>query len=239
MFISSLLTCSAYCFNIKLLYSFNSMRIISLVTQKGGSGKTTLALNFAIAATAGKKRVVIFDMDAQGTAKKWYERRLDESPPLVEVNAGDLEKAIAGATKQKFDWVVIDTPGRDDAAQAAAIRAAEFCIVPCRPSAADLEAVPTTVETIKRLKKPYAFVLTQTPPRSFRIKEAQTGLGYLGTVSPTPIVLRNAYQDAQSMGLGVIEYEPEGRAAEDITNCWKWIVSRIKKVNYGKETTHA
>ena len=215
------------------------MKVISFVTQKGGSGKTTLTLNFAIAALASKKRVVILDMDPQGTARKWYERRTDENPPLIEVVAADLDKAIKGASNQKFDWVLIDTPGRDDAGQAAAIRASDFCIIPCRPSAADLEATPTTVETIKRLKKPYAFVLTQAPPRSFRVKEAQTGLSYMGMVSPTPIVLRNAYQDAQSMGLGVTEFESDGRAAEDVTECWKWIVSRIKKVNYGKETTNA
>ena len=215
------------------------MKIISLVTQKGGSGKTTLTLNFAIAAMSDNDRVVIFDMDAQGTAKKWYERRIQESPALVDVTAGDLEKAVAGAKAQNFDWILIDTPGRDDAGQAAAIRAADFCIVPCRPSAADLEATPTTVETIKRLKKPYAFVLTQTPPRSFRVREAQTGLSYMGLVCPTPIVLRNAYQDAQSMGLGVGEFEPDGRAAADVSDCWRWIIGRIEKVNYGKKETDA
>ena len=213
------------------------MKVISFVTQKGGSGKTTLALNFAVAAMTGKSRVVILDMDVQGTARKWYERRVEESPPLIEVVAADLERAVAGAKAQKFDWVLIDTPGRDDAAQAAAIRATDFCVIPCRPSSADLEATPTTVETIKRLKKPYAFILTQTPARSFRIREAQTGLSYLGMVCPTPIVLRNAYQDAQSMGLGVAEYEPGGRASMDDLDCWKWIEGRIKKVNYGKETT--
>lgn len=215
------------------------MNIVSFVTQKGGSGKTTLALNFAVSVMSKKKRVVILDMDAQGTARKWYERRMDENPSLVEVTAGDLEKAIAGARLQKFDWVFIDTPGRDDAAQAAAIRFSDFCIIPCRPSAADLEATPATVETIKRLKKPYAFVLTQTPPRSFRIREAQTGLSYLGVVCPYSIVLRNAYQDAQSMGLGVTEFEPDGRAANDISESWQWVVSKIKKVNYGKETTNS
>lgn len=213
------------------------MKILSFVTQKGGSGKTTLLLNFAVLAMSARKNVVILDMDVQGTAKKWYERRVDENPPLVEVTAGELEKAIVGARTQKFDWVLIDTPGRDDAAQAAAIRASDFCIIPCRPSAADLEATPTTVETIKRLRKAYCFVLTQTPPRSFRIREAQKGLSYLGMVCPQPIVLRTAYQDAQSMGLGVAEFEPTGQAAEDVSKSWQWINSRIKKVNYGKKTT--
>jgi len=215
------------------------MKVISFVTQKGGSGKTTLALNLAVLATSIRNSVVILDMDAQGTARKWYERRDEEEPFLVEVVTGDLDRAIKGAVAKNFDWVFIDTPGRDDAAQAAAIDIADFCIIPCRPSAADLEATPATVEVVKRLNTPYAFVLTQTPPRSFRIREAQTGLSYMGNVCPTPVVLRNAYQDSQSMGLGVIEFEPGGRASAEIMECWKWITGKIKKVGYGKEKTDA
>ena len=212
------------------------MKIISFVTQKGGSGKTTLALNCAVAALQRKGRVVIFDMDGQATAAKWYERRIDESPLLLQVTTLELEKALDAAKAQKFDWVLIDTAGRDDSGQAAAIRESNFCVIPCRPSAADLEATPATVETVRRLGKPFVFVLNQTPPRSYRIKEAEQGLRVLGTVCPTPIVLRNAYQDAQGAGLGVIEYEPEGRAAKDILDCWQWLVSRIRKVAYDKET---
>ena len=84
-----------YCFTNLLLYCLTAMNVISLVTQKGGSGKTTLALNFAVTALSRKGRVVVLDMDAQGTAKKWYERRTDESPQLVEVAASDLEKAVS------------------------------------------------------------------------------------------------------------------------------------------------
>jgi chromosome partitioning protein len=214
------------------------MKVISFVTQKGGSGKTTLTLNFAVAALQKKGRVVIFDMDAQATAKKWYERRLDDSPQLVHLSAIDLEKAIDSAKAQKFDWVFIDTSGRDDATQAAAIHASDFCVIPCRPSAADLEATPLTVETLRRLEKPFVFVLTQTPPRSYRIKEAENGLRVLGNVCPVPIVMRNAFQDAQAAGLGVIEYEADGRAAKDVLEGWKWLVSRIKKEDYGKEKTN-
>lgn len=210
------------------------MKIISLVTQKGGSGKTTLALNCAVAALQRKIRVLVLDMDEQATAKKWYERRIDERPLLFHVSALELEKTLSAARAQKIDWVFIDTAGRDDNGQAAAIRASDFCIIPCRPSAADLEATPATVETVRRLGKPFVFVLSQTPARSYRIKEAEQGLRVLGTVCPTPVVMRNAYQDAQAAGLGVTEYEPEGRAAKDISDCWQWIVSRIRKEHYGK-----
>jgi chromosome partitioning protein len=212
------------------------MKVISFVTQKGGSGKTTLTINCAVAAIKTKKKVLIIDMDAQGTAEAWYQDREEESPQLVRISGNDLEEAIDLAKIQKFDWILIDTPGRDEPAVAAAIKVSDFCIIPCRPSPADMKATPPTKDTIRRLGKTAAFVLTQTPPRSFRIKEAERGLGVLGTVCPVTIVLRNAYQDAQGAGLGVIEFEPKGRAAEEVTNLWNWIVKKIGKISYGKET---
>ncbi len=211
------------------------MTIISFVSQKGGSGKSTLTINCAVAAVQNKKRVLIIDMDQQASAESWYQDRDADVPQLIKIEARDLEKGIKLAGQQKFDFVLIDTPGRDEPAQAAAIRMADFCLVPCRPSPADMKATPPTVETIRRLGKTAFFVLTQTPPRSFRIREADKGLSVLGTVCPVPIVSRASYQDAQGAGLGVIEYEPEGKAAQEINQLWQWIQKKLGKINYGKE----
>ncbi len=211
------------------------MQIISFVTQKGGSGKTTLAINCAVVAARKNKKVLIVDMDRQGTAESWYQDRDSENPHLIKIEAKELEKAIKLAREQKFDFVIIDTPGRDEPAQASAIRLADFCVVPCRPSPADMKATPPTVDTIRRLGKPAFFVLTQTPPRSFRIREAERGLSVLGTVCPIPIVSRAAYQDAQGAGLGVTEFDGEGKAAEEIQELWNWMQKKIGKINYGKE----
>lgn len=216
------------------------MIIICFVSQKGGSGKSTLTVNCAVAAAAAaaaqnKKKVLIVDMDQQGSAESWYQDRDADAPQLIKINARDLERAIKLAEEQKFDFVFIDTPGRDEPGQAAAIRAADFCLVPCRPSPADMKATPPTVETIRRLGKTAFFVLTQTPARSFRIREAEKGLSVLGTVCPVPIVSRASYQDAQGAGLGVTEYEPEGKAAQEINLLWQWIRKKLGKINYGKE----
>lgn len=209
------------------------------MTQKGGSGKTTLAINCAVVAAGKNKKILIVDMDRQGSAESWYQDRESENPQLIKIEAPDLEKALNLAKTKNFDFVIIDTPGRDEPAQAAAIRVSDFCIVPCRPSPADMKATPPTVETIRRLGKPAFFVLTQTPPRSFRIKEAERGLSVLGTVCPVPIVSRAAYQDAQGAGLGVTEYDPEGKAAEETQKLWSWIKKKMEKINYGKEANVA
>lgn len=206
------------------------MKVFSFVTQKGGSGKTTLALNCAVAAMLEKKKVVIFEMDAQGTAESWYQDREDENPQLIRVKANELEKALERAKSNGFDVVLIDTPGRDDAATSAAIRFSDFCVIPCRPTPADMKATPPTVETIRRLGKSAAFVVTQTLPRSYRIREAMNGLSVLGIISPVNIVTRNVYQDAQGAGLGVMEYEPDGKAAQEIKELWAWLKKKAEKI---------
>ena len=86
--------------------------------------------------------------------------------------------------------------------------------------------------TINRLSKPAVFVLTQAPPRGERIREAEVGLGMLGIVCPVRIVARTAYQDAQGSGLGVSEFEPEGKAAAEIMQLWNWIIRKMEKVAY-------
>lgn len=206
------------------------MRIIAFVTQKGGSGKTTLAVNLAVAAEQAGARVLILDLDPQASAEAWYQDREAQTPRLARVAAGELPRALELARGQGFSHVLLDTPGRDEPAVAAAIRAADFCVVPCRPTPADMKATPATAATIRRLEKPAAFVLTQMPPRGFRIREAEVGLGVLGPVAPTGVVARNAFQDAHGRGLGITEYEPEGKAAQEIRELWGWLARKVEKL---------
>src|SRR5271169_4091622 len=208
------------------------MNVIAFVTQKGGSGKSTLAFCCAVRAEQEGKRVLILDMDPQATAEQWYLDRELETPRLAKIKASQLTEAVRAAAVEGYDFVLIDTPGRDEPATAAAIRAADFCIVPCRPTPGDMKATPPTIETINRLGKQAAFVLTQTPPRGARVTEAESGLKMLGIVAPVRIVQRSAYQDAHGRGLGVNEYEPDGKAAEEITALWKWVVRKLEKVSH-------
>lgn len=212
------------------------MRIISFVTQKGGAGKTTLTVNCAIAAQAKKAKVLILDLDPQASAEGWYQDREAELPRLAKTESWSLPDAISMAQKAGFDYVMIDTPGRDEPSTTAAIRAADFCVIPCRPTPVDLKATPATVATINRLEKPAVFVLTQTPPRGERVREAEVGLGMLGIVCPIKVVARAAYQDAHGAGLGVVEYEPEGKAATEITQLWNWMVKKMEKIVYEQKT---
>jgi chromosome partitioning protein len=189
-----------------------------------------------VAACRRKKKVLIIDLDEQASAENWYQDREADLPSLVRLKSGDLPKAISNAKEARFDYVLIDTPGRDEPSTAAAIRAADFCIIPCRPTPVDLKAIPPTVATINRLAKPAVFVLSQTPPRGGRIREAEVGLGMLGIVCPIHIVARTAYQDAQGAGLGVSEFEPDSNASAEIEQLWSWIVRKMEKVAHEPKT---
>ena len=207
------------------------MKVISFVSQKGGSGKTTLAVSCAVAAQSAGQKVVIFDMDPQASAEAWYQTREEETPNLVRVTSQQLEEAVTRAEGAGFELIFIDTAGRDEPTTAAAIRASDLCIIPCRPTPADMKATPATIATINRLEKAAAaFVLSQTPARGYRIREAEHGLRVLGLVAPAKTVLRNAYQDAFGSGMGVTEFEPEGKAAAEIREIWTWIEKKLSKV---------
>ncbi len=173
--------------------------------------------------------MLLIDLDPQKTAEAWFQDRDNDQPSLVVAEPKQLPEILSRAAKAKVEAVIIDTAGRDEPATAAAIKAADFCLVPCRPSPADMKAIPPTAATIGRLQKPFAFVITQAPSRGPRVREAQVGLNMLGPVAPLPIVTRAAYQDAQGMGLGVLEFEPRGKASQEIANLWAWLNRQLKK----------
>jgi chromosome partitioning protein len=139
------------------------MRVIAFVTQKGGSGKSTLAFCCAVRAEQEGKRVLLLDLDPQATAEQWYLDRESETPNLIKLRAAQLEEAVNGARRGGYDFLIIDTPGRDEPATAAAIRAADFCVVPCRPTPGDMKATPPTIETINRLGKQADLTLVGGP----------------------------------------------------------------------------
>ena len=153
--------------------------VITFVTQKGGSGKTTLALSCAVAAEEHGLRTLILDMDPQRSAEAWYQVREAATPKMAAVTAAQIPDAIA-RVRPHFDVVLIDTAGRDEPSASVAIRHADLCLIPCRPTPADMKATPSTVATITRIGKLSAFVLNQTPPRGYRIREGGQGFECAG-----------------------------------------------------------
>ena len=210
------------------------MQTIVLATQKGGSGKSTLAIGLALAAVQAGHSVRLIETDAQGTLSNWQSRR-PYAEPIVEpvYAAGDVEQRLQSLDRDGVTLTIIDTAGGVSAATNSAIRHADLCLIPARPSIADIEAAASTLSVIRAWNKPFAFILNQTPIRGQRLGNAATALGdeaardIEGVVARPFIVMRNDHQDALSAGLAVSEYAPASKSTEEIRSLWKWIEARL------------
>jgi chromosome partitioning protein len=204
------------------------MYVVALVTQKGGSGKSTLAVGLAVAAMENGERVAFVDADPQGTISKWKERRGDAYPSVVRIaDPAELEGSLFRLQAQGIWLAIIDTAATNNALAMRAIARADLCLIPARPSPADIEASIPTLVAIRRLNRRFAFVLNQTPPRGCRLSEAATSLNSLGVLALPYVGQRNDHQDALGAGLGVTEFANEGKASEEIRELWCWILKKL------------
>jgi len=210
------------------------MKVITLVTQKGGSGKSTLCVSLAVAAYEAGHAVCILEMDRQATVTQWAKERHGMDPEVAPITADKLERALKRLESVSCDYVFLDTPGIDSPGTNLAIKMADLCLVPCRPTPADLKGVGPTLGAIYRLEKDFAFILNQTPPKGIRIRETAEGLSSLGVLADVHVVMRNDHQDAMGKGQGVTEFNPNGPAAVEIRKLWAWIENRTKAIPHVK-----
>jgi chromosome partitioning protein len=215
-------------FHVVVVRDAQAMYVLALVTQKGGSGKSTLAVGIAVAAMANGERVAIVDADPQGTISKWRERRGHPYPRIVRVaDPAGIEGALVNLEAEGIWLTVIDTAATNNALAMRAIAGADLCLIPARPSLADIEAAIPTLIAIRRLNRRFAFVLNQTPPRGCRLSEAATSLNSLGVLALPFVGQRNDHQDTLGAGLGVTEFSQEGRASEEVRELWRWILRKL------------
>lgn len=204
------------------------MNVLALITQKGGSGKSTLTVGLAVAAMADGERVAVIEADAQGTISSWKARRADPYPRVERVaDFAEIEQTISRLKAEGVWLAIIDTAATTNTLATGAITRADLCIIPARPSVADIEAAVPTLIAIRRLNRRFAFVLNQTPPRGCRVSEAATALNSLGVLALPYIGQRNDHQDALGAGLAVTEFAPEGKAADEMRALWRWISKQL------------
>jgi len=212
--------------------------VISFVTQKGGTGKSHLAVSLAVTAESSGEKVCILDLDPQGTSSDWYRTRTAETPAVLDHNqAGALTPTLSKLQKAGYTLVIIDTPGIDSHGTRGAMQAADLCLIPVRPSEADVKATMPTVTALHGMGKQFALVVNQASTnRQARITSAVTmRLSSSGVVVPVPIAQRIDHQYAYALGQGVSEYAPEGKAAEEMANLWSWCRKQLE-VNHGQQT---
>jgi chromosome partitioning protein len=207
------------------------MRTIAFVTQKGGSGKSTLASSLAVAAHEMKEKVCVVDMDPQGSLANWARTRGADDITVVSSGAARLPSVLATLENKGFTLAIIDTPGAEGAASAAAMEVADLNIIPSRPSMFDLWASAKTRTALKEIGADFVFLLNQCPPaqQTARVKDGVETLEEMGGLISPLILSRVDYQEAARHGWGVTELNPWGPAAGEMRSLWASIKRRLAR----------
>ena len=201
------------------------MKTIAIVSQKGGSGKTTVAVHLAVCAELAGQTAAIIDLDPQASALEWHSRREADTPEVITATPEQLAGLLKSAKENGADLMIIDTAPHSDRAAVVAADLADLVLIPCRPSAFDVAAIGTTLNLLKLTKASNRTVilLNAAPPRGGLTDAAETGLSEMVSVAPVRLHHRVAYSHAINSGHSVEEYDPHGKAADEIRALFKWV----------------
>ncbi|MFZ9396661.1 MAG: AAA family ATPase [Erythrobacter sp.] len=205
------------------------MSVIAIVSQKGGSGKTTIALHLAASATHAKRPACVIDTDPQATAAAWGDWRGDFLPLVVTSPPARLARTIETA-KKEAEIVVIDTPPHAEAAMREAIKAADLVLIPSRPRAFDLHALEAVADFITLSGKPAFVVFNAVPSGATRqVAEAGETVARLGLrACPVTFGERADFHRSSAKGEVAAEIDANGKAAGEAAALWKWAARQLK-----------
>lgn len=206
------------------------MKTVAIISQKGGAGKTTLALHLATAAESSELPSVIIDLDPQASAAGWSDSRKEETPVVVALPHTRLPQGLQAAEDGGAKLVVIDTAPHSESAALVAARAADLILIPCRAGILDLRAIGTTAELVKLTQKPAYVVLNAMPPRATQLlADARSAVEVHGLkVAPATLQQRAAFAHALTVGQTAPEYEPGGKASEEVSALFEWTKAQLQ-----------
>jgi chromosome partitioning protein len=201
------------------------MKIIAVLSQKGGAGKTSLSIHLAIAAEQAGKKILIVDRDPQSAVTKWARMRAADSPAVVTSISPDTHRIVRDAQREGYDWLILDTAPRLDAVTVEVCRKADLVLVPTKPAFMDLLSTKETLELIKKAQCSghVAIVLNAVPTNTSEGTEAREALAKLGQVLDAELHERVDFRRAITAGHGITEHLPKSRAASEIMKLYQEI----------------
>jgi chromosome partitioning protein len=222
------------------------MHILMLAKEKGGAGASTLCRELGVLAAAEGQRVVFIDLDPQASLSKWWNRRTAGAiePPNPALASPTPDQLFLTLERLRYgdaaDLVIIDVPPSVHSFLLGVMRAADFILVPSRPTSDDFDALPAVVEMIEQSGKRYAFAVTQAPTgrRIRSVEEAIPILARQGRVAGV-LRFRTAFPTAAAAGQTATEFEPDGKAAAEVRELWGFVSNELKKTQLAAVAAYA
>ena len=201
------------------------MKIVAILSQKGGTGKTTLALHLAVAAVLDGWATTVLDLDPQASATGWGDSRAAATPAVISLQASRLGKALDTAARDGDALALIDTAPHSADAAVSAAEAADLILIPCRAGILDLRAIAATARIARLAGVPAHAVLNHAPPRAPRVEEDAREAVRQHGLDLAPVVLhqRAAFVHALTLGQTASEFEPDGKADAEVRALFGWM----------------
>ncbi|MFL5298545.1 MAG: P-loop NTPase [Phenylobacterium sp.] len=198
------------------------MKTLTVMSRKGGAGKTTVAVNLALAARAMGVKAVLADADPLRSACEVLRGRPEADGVLFETSAAKLFALTEACRRGGVDLLIIDTPAAPEQDVAEAVKVADLSLAVARPTYLDLAAAVRSVAIIQQLGRDGMIVLNQCAPARGGVEppavvRAFDALRFVG-LPVTPVALRSrlVYQTAFAYGRSVLEIDLEGSAATEV-----------------------
>ena len=205
------------------------MHTLAVLSRKGGTGKTTLTVNLAVAAQRAGHRVAIVDLDSQASASEWGDWREAETPEVVSVHSARLPQELHKLKQQGITFALLDTPPKIEDIALDAAKAADLAIIPCKLGAFDLKAIEKTIFVGNMAKCPMRIVFNAVRARSSMLHPAKRAVQvYEVNVALCVIGDRIVFSHSVMEGLGVMEYEPKGKASIEIQALFRYISKELE-----------
>ena len=204
-------------------------RVVSVLSQKGGTGKTTLSCALAALASRAGTATAVLDLDPQASAAKWHDLRRangEDDPPVFATPSSRMQALVDALGRNGAELIVTDAAPHSGAEAVTVARLSDHILIPLQPSFPDLAAITRTIDIAEIAKTPATIVFNLTLVNHPSTDDARTVIA--GTAVPiAPVVLhrRVAHVNNVNAGRCAVEYEPARKAANELRTLFGWLQS--------------